>query len=199
MNIKKIRQKYRQIRRLLPAEQQQRNAQLLKTNLNRYLKFSSRLKIAGYSAVQGEISLSPWISGNHRQLIYLPKLYEIISPQLRFAALSNETSWTKNRFNILEPDANWNNSLHAKQLNIILVPLVAFDRNGYRLGMGGGYYDRSLAFRRSRKKWFKPFLIGIAHSCQEHPALPHQNWDVPLDLIITEKEIITPLKSFHVD
>jgi len=75
------------------------------------------------------------------------------------------------------------------------MPLVAFDRQGYRLGMGGGYYDRSLAFRCSRRQWLKPTLVGVAHSCQEHPSLPHEYWDVPLAYIITEQEIITP--SLH--
>ena len=75
-------------------------------------------------------------------------------------------------------------------MDVILLPLVAFDRKGYRLGMGGGYYDRSLAFRRSRQQWRRPRLIGVAHSCQQHPGLPQQHWDVPLDCIITESEII---------
>ncbi len=192
MNSQQIRKKYRQIRRILPAVQQIKNARLIKKNLNHFFEFSSQLRIAAYSAVQGEISLNPWIADNRKQHIYLPKLYETIAPQLRFAELTGNTQWKKNRFDILEPDANWSNCLHARQLDIILVPLVAFDRTGYRLGMGGGYYDRSLAFRRTRQKWLKPRLIGIAHSCQEYPGLPHQDWDIPLDLIITENEIITP-------
>lgn len=192
MNVQQIRQQYRQIRRRLPTSTQSRNADLLGQNLNQFIGFSRNLKVAAYLAVQGEISLNPWISENPQQQIYLPKLYEVISPQLRFAALSADTRWEKNRFNILEPDIHWGESLAPRNLDIILVPLVAFDRRGYRLGMGGGYYDRSLAFRCSRKKWLKPRLIGVAHSCQEHEQLPRQSWDVPLDSIITEKEIIIP-------
>ena len=63
------------------------------------------------------------------------------------------------------------------------------------MGMGGGFYDRTLAFRRSREHWIKPQLIGVAHSCQQHPGLPRQPWDVPLDAIITERDIIVTAKS----
>lgn len=192
MNIKKIRLHYRQLRRQLSVDQQHIHARLISKNLQDFFAFTSHLKIAAYSAVQGEISLNYWISENKRQQIYLPKLYETVQPQLRFAVLDKNTLWKKNRFNILEPDAHWGNCLHPRHLNCILVPLVAFDRTGTRLGMGGGYYDRSLAFRHSRKKWLNPQLIGIAHSCQEHTRLPRQDWDVPLDFIITENELITP-------
>ncbi len=192
MNVKDIRQQYRQLRRRLSPQTQIQHAELLKHNINAFLGFSNQLKIAAYIATQGEISLNPWIADNLRQQIYLPKLYETIAPQLRFAALTESTRWEKNRFNILEPDAHWGNTLHPRKLDVVLIPLVAFDRKGQRLGMGGGYYDRSLAFRLSHQKWFKPKLIGIAHSCQEHMGLPHQSWDVPLDLIITEDEIIIP-------
>ena len=194
MNIRQIRQQYRQTRRQLSASTQTENATLLKNNINDLLGFTRHLKIAAYIAVHGEISLDPWISDNIKHRIYLPKLYEAIAPKLRFAQLTGNTRWKKNRFNILEPDIRWGKSLHPRNLDIILVPLVAFDREGYRLGMGGGYYDRSLAFRCSRQKWLKPRLIGVAHSCQEHPHLPRQSWDVPLDMIITENEIITPSK-----
>ena len=194
MNINTLRQQFRHIRRSLTPDQQTRHALLIKQNINTLLGFSTQLKIAAYSAVQGEISLSPWIADNLNQQIYLPKLYEIITPQLRFAALTEQTTWEKNRFNIVEPDVHWGDCLPARKLDIILVPLVAFDRTGCRVGMGGGYYDRSLAFRCSRKKWLKPRLIGVAHSCQEHTQLPRRSWDVPLDTIITENEIIIPSK-----
>jgi len=149
------------------------------------------LKIAAYIATQGEISLKPWIAENKHHQIFLPKLYEVNAPELRFAELTKDTQWEKNRFNILEPEASWENTLLPQQLDIVLIPLVAFDREGHRLGMGGGYYDRSFAFRLTQKNNSQPKLIGVAHSCQEYPQLSQQSWDVPLDSIITEKEVIT--------
>ena len=97
-------------------------------------------------------------------------LYEPIEPRLRFARLDQSTRWKSNRFHIIEPDTPWKNTLHARQLDIVLLPLVAFDAQGNR-------------------------MIGVAHSCQQHPELPRQPWDVPLDAIITERDIIVTAKS----
>jgi len=192
MTVNSIRQHYRKTRQALSSTELNQHALLLKHNIDLYLGLIRPQKIAAYLAVQSEISLNPWIAGNHQHRIFLPKLYEVSDIKLRFAQLCERTRWTHNRFKIAEPDCGWDETLEANQLDIILMPLVAFDRNGNRLGMGGGYYDRSLAFRRSRMHWLKPRLIGVAHSCQEHPQLPRQDWDVPLDGIITEKEIIYP-------
>lgn len=119
-------------------------------------------------------------------------LYEPIEPLLRFAEINKDTRWKQNRYQITEPDTHWGNTHHARQLDIILMPLVAFDRQGNRMGMGGGFYDRTLSFRQARQAWIKPKLIGVAHSCQEHPGLKRQPWDVSLDGVITENEIIIP-------
>ncbi|MBC8211151.1 MAG: 5-formyltetrahydrofolate cyclo-ligase [Gammaproteobacteria bacterium] len=192
MTVQLIRQHYRKTRQALSSDELNQNALLLKHRIDSYLGRIRAQKIAAYLSVQGEISLNPWIAGNQKHKIYLPKLYEVTTTKLRFAALSEKTVWTHNRFKILEPDCGWGETLEANQLDIILMPLVAFDSSGNRLGMGGGYYDRSLAFRRSRTHWLKPRLVGVAHSCQQHPQLPQQAWDIPLDCIITENEIIYP-------
>lgn len=192
MQAQQIRQHYRQIRRQLTAQKQQLYALLLSENIKKLLGFSHDKKIAAYLATQSEISLNPWIVSSQRQRIYLPMLYESIQPRLRFAPLDAGTRWKQNRFNITEPDTHWGQTLHARQLDMVLLPLVAFDRQGNRMGMGGGFYDRSLAFRNLRHSWKRPQLVGVAYSCQEHSGLPSQHWDVPLDTIITEKEIIIP-------
>ena len=75
----------------------------------------------------------------------------------------------------------------TNQLDIICTPLVAFDKQGHRLGMGGGYYDRTLAPWFHYKSGPKP--IGLAHSCQEVEQLPVESWDVPLPKIVTPKQI----------
>ncbi len=76
----------------------------------------------------------------------------------------------------------------AQSLDIILLPLVAFDRSGSALGSGAGYYDRALAFRLTQPA--PPLLIGIGFACQEVAGIPMADWDVPLDLVITEREMI---------
>jgi 5-formyltetrahydrofolate cyclo-ligase len=77
--------------------------------------------------------------------------------------------------------------LPARWLQVVLVPLVAVDDEGARLGMGGGFYDRAFAWRRLRHHWHGPRLVGVAHSTQRVariPALPH---DIHLDALLTER------------
>jgi 5-formyltetrahydrofolate cyclo-ligase len=76
-------------------------------------------------------------------------------------------------------------------LDLILTPLVAFDDQGNRLGMGGGFYDRTLAYLGRRKHWKKPRLIGTAHAFQQVARLPHESWDVPLHGVVTEKALLS--------
>ncbi|MDJ0882038.1 MAG: 5-formyltetrahydrofolate cyclo-ligase [Gammaproteobacteria bacterium] len=191
MQAQQIRQHYRQLRRSLTSNQQQAHAIAVSEQLDVLLKHKRNTKIAAYLATQAELSLNPWIaSAAEIQQIFLPMLYEPIEPRLRFAPYDENTRWKSNRFGIIEPDTHWGKTLHARQLDIILLPLVAFDRRGHRLGMGGGFYDRSLAFRTQRQIWKKPLLVGIAHSCQEHPGLHSNPWDVTLDWMVTEQEII---------
>src|SRR5690606_7992459 len=92
-----------------------------------------------------------------------------------------------NRFGILEPNQAAQ-SIDIQQLDLILLPLVGFDAQGRRLGMGGGYYDRSLAFKKVYKK-LGPKLIGLAHAIQQVDALTVDIWDVPLDAIVTDKKL----------
>ncbi len=96
-----------------------------------------------------------------------------------------------NRYGIFEPELNCSHICPVAELDFILTPLVAFDSQGNRLGMGGGYYDRTLA-QIPDNAVKKPVLIGIAHQCQEVDALPIASWDVPLDYIVTPERIYCP-------
>jgi 5-formyltetrahydrofolate cyclo-ligase len=83
--------------------------------------------------------------------------------------------------------------MRARELDLILLPLVAFDESGQRLGMGGGFFDRSLAFLAWRQHWRKPHLIGLAYDFQKVAALPREPWDVPLDAVVTDQNVyVTP-------
>ncbi len=97
-----------------------------------------------------------------------------------------------NRFGISEP-RTIATPLYANQLTLILLPLVAFDRSGNRLGMGAGYYDRALQALK-HQVGTRPLLIGLAHSFQEVEKIDAQTWDVPLDAILTDLEYI-PVSS----
>jgi 5-formyltetrahydrofolate cyclo-ligase len=106
---------------------------------------------------------------------------------LRFGRFNRNTRMTTNRYGIAEPiDAR---PIRARQLDLLLIPLVGFDQQGYRLGMGGGYYDATLAFMHHRRLWRKPRLVGVAYECQRVAMLPHDPWDMPLDAVLTERQL----------
>ena len=142
-------------------------------------------RIACYMAVGGEVDCAPVMDEAlaRGRRIYLPVLH---GPALLFAPWSPGGVMTANRFGIAEPALAPGSCLRAAQLDVVLAPLVAFDDMGHRLGMGGGYYDRSLAFSRHRQLWRRPHIIGLAYEFQRLRALPAQRWDVALHTVITE-------------
>lgn len=110
--------------------------------------------------------------------VYLPVVGR--GGHMQFAAWQEAARLRRNRYGIPEPFAVLR--LKASRLDLILMPLVAFDAAGNRLGMGGGYYDRALRGGRRR-----PLLVGAAFSLQQAPRVPHQPWDVPLHAVVTER------------
>lgn len=121
-----------------------------------------------------------------RKTLYLPVMQA--DHTLRFARFDGIDGLRRNRQGILEPRAG-GRTLAAGLLDLVCVPLLGFDRDGTRLGAGGGYYDRSFDFRRDPARR-KPLLAGIAFACQECAPLTAAPWDVPLDAIVTERELI---------
>jgi 5-formyltetrahydrofolate cyclo-ligase len=103
--------------------------------------------------------------------------------QLQFAPWRPGEALVANRFGIPEPAEA--QPLPAEAMALIVLPLVGFDATGQRLGMGGGWYDRSLAFRRDRTAP-PPWLVGVGFALQQIDALPVEPWDVPLDAVCTE-------------
>lgn len=178
-------------RRSLSAREQQQHARQLAKTLSRSNLFRYSTKQAFYLSNDGEIDTSPIITlaWNMGKEIYLP----ILSPlknQLYFARYLPQSRMKQNRFGIAEPDVHPSQWLSAQQLDVLFLPLVAFDKRGNRVGMGGGFYDRSLAYLSQRQFFRKPKLIGLAHEIQRHESIDREKWDIPLDMVITEKRII---------
>ena len=124
--------------------------------------------------------------------VYLPRIHgHRLACAMHFAESGERQRF--NRFGIPEPHGA--QGLSARSLDIVFVPLVAFDRHGIRLGMGRGYYDRALAFRRTRTVWRVPLLIGLGYALQEVQRITPAAHDVPLDLVITEREVIHCTRS----
>lgn len=184
-----IRQKIRAQRRSLPASTQQQHAQALSQILTREKAYRNSQHIGCYLANDGEID--PHLLIEHARFlnkkIYLPILSQF-KPHLYFAPYDESSRLQPNRFNIPEPVCHPSQWKTAAQLDLLLVPLVAFDTNGNRMGMGGGFYDRTLAYLQHRKFWKKPTLVGLAHEIQKVEKLQNQSWDIPLNYIITEKQ-----------
>ena len=119
--------------------------------------------------------------------VYIPCLSRWPASHLLFQKISSGEALQANRFRIAEPLANPARQRKCWTLDLILLPLVGFDEFGGRLGMGGGFYDRSLAYRALRKNWHKPTLLGLAHECQQVDRLAMASWDVPLQGTVTDK------------
>lgn len=186
-----LRKELRQRRRALAPAQQTHASALLLRHLLQFPPFMRASHIALYIANDGEIDPAPIA----RQLwdmdkrCYLPVLHPATKRELWFVQFTPDTLLTPNHLGIPEPDHRLNHKLPAHLLDVVLMPLVGFDRSGARLGMGGGFYDRTFAFKQLQPKG-KPLLIGLAHSCQEVAALDVDNWDIPLGAIATEKEVM---------
>ena len=192
--VKQVRQQLRLKRNELTKEQQINHSQQALSNLKNWLKINTTKpsKIALFLAQDGELDTQEcieylWQNSEHE--IYLPTLETQPELHMGFGLYRKESKMKQNQFGIFEPDLPYEQHLNGDQLDVVIMPLVGFDKDGNRLGMGGGYYDRSFQFKHSKPSEL-PKLIGWAHQCQQHEKLPIQPWDVPLDGLITEKQII---------
>lgn len=190
---KALRNELRARRQALNSTQQAQASTLLLRNLMQLPQFMRARHVALYIANDGEIDPAPiarqlWKMEKH---CYLPVLRPGKSKALWFVEYTANAPLSNNRFGIPEPDFRQQHKLPATLLDVALLPLVGFDRKGARLGMGGGFYDTTFAFKQ-KKQGNKPYLIGLAHSCQQLDSLATDNWDIPLFAVATEQEIILP-------
>lgn len=183
-----LRKEIRRLRRSLsPTQQQQASISLLRTMRNRP-DFRRAKSIAMYLPNDGEISPEPliehcWKTGKQ---VYLPVLHPILHNRLWFVPYTPQTRMIRNIYGIKEPKLLPSTRRAAWALDLVLLPLVAFDPKGNRMGMGGGYYDRTFSFKNQRKGLRGPSLIGLAHEIQKVEELPVESWDIPLTGIVTD-------------
>lgn len=185
-----IRQFMRAKRNSLSPQQQLQAARQLSQHVLNQPWFQRAKNIAVYLANDGE--MDPVViteKARYRgKRIFLPSIQAKQKGHLSF--YPDNGPMIKNQFGILEPNPKLNSALAVKQLDVVFMPLVAFDENGGRLGMGGGYYDRTFEFLNAGQL-NKPKLIGLAHELQKVEALPLESWDIPLNAIITNKAVYT--------
>jgi 5-formyltetrahydrofolate cyclo-ligase len=188
-----IRQQIKNQRRQLSRSiLKQHRTQLYRQALN-YKPFRGSQRIAFYYAVAGEMDPSLLLEAAIKsgKKAYLPILRQPTYNSLWFAPFTLGNKLRLNRFTIPEPEFKHHQLIMPWSLDTVFVPLVAFDRQGHRLGMGGGYYDRTFSFKKQRIHLTGPKLIGLAHEFQLYPHLESHPWDIPLDAVITESSIYT--------
>lgn len=182
------RKKIQQQRANVCSSEQKKASAIINEQLTQHPVFLLSQTIAGYKAIQHEIDPSSLIheAWQHKKTCYLPVLQ---GQQLIFCVYQADTLLIKNQFNIPEPSPPLNNCIAANDLDLVLVPLIGFTEQGQRLGMGAGFYDRSFSFLLNSPRPTRPFLLGLAYEWQKLDAFTEKNWDVPLNAIITEKQI----------
>ena len=186
MSSPRLRQSIRQQRRSLSRAEAEQCAEQLAHRTARHPLVLQSQRIAAYLAADGEIDPYPlmqslWASG---KTLYLPVLAPFSNQKLWFAKFNPADTLVFNRFGIPEPVRR--RLIKPCALDLVLTPLVAFDSSGHRVGMGGGYYDRSFAFMRRRHYWRKPRLLGLAYELQKQSSITPNDWDIPLDAVATE-------------
>jgi 5-formyltetrahydrofolate cyclo-ligase len=170
---------------------QHRAARALAKKICALIEYQSASRIALYIASDGEIDCrfiiqDAWRSGKQCFLPVLktdnPKAH-----QMDFMSFNPGSSLRFNRYGILEPKSG--SKISAQALDLVIVPLVGFDRAGNRIGMGGGYYDRAFEFTHKQNIGIQipqlPVLIGVAHRSQEVRSMRPRSWDVRLDSVVS--------------
>ncbi len=186
-----LRRTLRARRNALSVEEQRRAARHLATKVVSTHLFLTSRRIACYLPNDGEIDTRFVIEHIHRlrKTCYLPVLSRLSHDRLWFAEAAPETPLRLNRFGIPEPVVPVHGLVRAQQLDLILMPLVGYGDHGQRLGMGGGFYDRSLEFLRHRHRWRKPHTIGLAYDFQRVNGLEADPWDIPLQGVVTDQAV----------
>jgi 5-formyltetrahydrofolate cyclo-ligase len=180
-----LRRELRARRRALPAAVRIAAAEAVARRLLGLPFAPTRGYVAGYWAMDGELALHAWQLRLPPGLVYcLPVLHE--DGRLRFGAWRTGDPLVANRYGIPEPELAPDSLLPADAMSLVVAPLVGFDPQGRRLGMGAGWYDRSFAFRDRRPP--PPWLVGAAFAAQQVDAIEPQPWDVPLDALCTEQD-----------
>ena len=181
--LRQLRQQLRAKRRALPDEIRAQADRAIHAHIKSLPEYRRARRIALYLAFDGEPSLAPLVDAarRHRKQLYVPVLHGMT---MTFAELEHGAKLAANFFGIMEPKVG--PKIDARDLDLVLTPLVAFDDRGVRLGVGRGYYDRAFNFLRHRSHWRRPKLLGVAYELQRVAPLTPSSWDVPLWGVVTE-------------
>ena len=186
----KLRKELRARRRALSAADHALRSNLAASSITRLPAFKPGARVAVYLPFDRETNTAALLIAARRRRvrIYVPVIESRRYARLRFYPLSGKTR--RGVFGISIPHrAARRRTVAPRWLDLIVVPLVGIDGRGRRLGMGGGFYDRALAFRRNRRHWRGPHLVGLAFECQSAEAVYAQAHDIRLDAVATERGV----------
>ncbi|HAJ91599.1 MAG TPA: 5-formyltetrahydrofolate cyclo-ligase [Gammaproteobacteria bacterium] len=195
MSSRTLRQTIRQQRRALTRREAATCAEQLARQTCKHPLVLRSHRVAAYLASDGEIDPAPLLQTlwSANKQVYLPVLAPFSPEQLWFARFDPGDILAFNRFGIPEPVRR--RLIKPSALDLVLTPLVAFDTAGHRIGMGGGFYDRTFAFLQRRQHWHKPNLVGLAYEFQKQATIKPNNWDIPLNAIATEAHVYENSRS----
>ena len=179
-----LRRKLRRLRQTLGSPAQLHAATSLVASVEQLPQWHRAQTLAVYRPADGEIGTDPLIA-EARQLgkaVHLPVIGA--DQSLSFALWRSGVPLRANRYGIGEPPPDAPR-LSWAELDLLFMPVVAWDANGGRLGMGGGFYDRTLGNTSMREAGARPLLVGLAHDCQEVERVPREPWDIALDCVAT--------------
>ena len=188
-----IRKFFRKKRSELDPKKQSQASQRIDELISGQQAFLESKSIGFYTTVDSEINPMPLLNRalQKGQRCFLPRIIDYSSSKLAFSAYFLQDDLIINKWGIHEPSSNAE-VVAPKNLDLVFLPLVAFDEKGHRMGMGKGFYDRAFAFKKyTAGKLIRPFLIGLAHDCQRsNVLLPQKEWDISLDAIVTPNGLI---------
>jgi 5-formyltetrahydrofolate cyclo-ligase len=181
------RKKLKDLRRQLPDTEKRALDEKIVQQCLSYAPIHAAQRIGSYLSMPDEVNTQTLHNSLNKDW-YVPRITDQSNGKMVFAKLGQ--NMRQNSLGILEPDPN-SPSIRCQQLDLVLLPLLGFDRTGKRLGMGGGFYDRALAFKQTEQAVKKPLLVGLAYAFQELESIEAEVWDIPINVIITENGVIT--------
>lgn len=186
-----LRQHLKRARLALSARAQRKASAAAAARILKMPQFVRTKRIAGYFGSGGELNPMPLIeqAAALGKQCYLPVLHPFRHGRLLFCRWKPGDALLMNRFHIPEPAIRDGRLIAARDLELVVVPLLGFDSDCNRIGMGGGFYDRSFAFTRMLKHIRAPFLLGLAHESQRVDQLRAQAWDISLDAVVTDQNL----------
>jgi 5-formyltetrahydrofolate cyclo-ligase len=192
------RRRLRRLRRAVTGRERRDAERSIVASLRRLGCAARGRRVAVYLARDGEPDLAQFVHMARRSgvRLYAPRITSRRRRTIRFLPLTAGGALPRNWYGIAEPAVAPALAIGLQHLDIVLAPLVGFDRHGNRLGNGAGYYDCALRRRLpAGRAWRRPRIVGIGFACQQSDALIAAPWDVPLDLIVTERGVLRPTRA----